>query len=266
MSTYNAKAISAIIVFAGLASCASHAQSSNSQSPPAQPPSENAAPTTEPTLTPLQTVQYINQKIVDLSRIPGGMDTGVATIWPGYFAIEPSKGTLWWLRGAQTSSSGWEIRYSSVQINQLDPNLLTVGVGEGNYEKISIRCKSNPDATSGGLCFHNWVASWDDQSFDLKDGHFSEIKVARPPDHEDREILDGYDVSVSPLKKQILLFDGKARQLIDVVPAHPSTELDIYLGAADSDTAQRVLGQDHAGRRNRSGPIRSLSQAPNSDL
>jgi len=26
-----------------------------------------------------------------------------------------------------------------------------------------------------------------------------------------------------------------------VVPAHPSTELDIYLGAADSDTAQRVL-------------------------
>ena len=241
MSSYNAKAICAVIAVAGLGSCALHGQSSHSQSPPAQPPSENAASTPEPNLTPLQTVQYVNQKIVDLSRIPSGMETGTATIWPGYFAIEPSKGTLWWLRGAQTSSSGWEIRYSSVQINQLDPNLLTVGVGEGNYEKISIRCKSSPDASSASPCWHNWVASWDDQSSELKDGHFGDLKVARAADHEDREILDGYDVSVSPLKKQILLFDGKQRQLIDVVPTHPSSELDIFLGAADSDTAQRMF-------------------------
>jgi len=240
MSRYNAKAIYAVIVVAGLGSCASHGQSSNPPSPPAQPPAENAAPAAEPNLTPLQTVQYVNQKIVELGRIPGGMDTGVATIWPGYFAIDSSKGTLWWLRGAR-SSSGWEIRYSSVQVNQLDPNLLTVGVGEGDYEKISIRCKSSPDASSSSLCWHNWVATWDDQSFELKDGQFGDVKVARATDHEDRQILDGYDVSVSPLKKQILLFDGKERQLIDVVPTHPSSDLDIYLGAADSDTAQRVL-------------------------
>ena len=114
-------------------------------------------------------------------------------------------------------------------------------MGEGNYEKISIRCKSSPDASSANPCWHNWVATWDDQSSDLKDAHFGDLNVARAADHEDREILDGYDVSVSPLKKQILLFDGKERQLIDVVPTHPSSDLEIYLGAADSDTAQRMF-------------------------
>lgn len=169
------------------------------------------------------------------------MDTGAATIWPGYFAIEPSKGTLWWVRGAQTSTSQWEIRYSSVQIDQLDPNFLTLGVGYGNYEKITIRCKLSSDASSVNPCWHNWTASWDDQASTLNVGHFGDLKVARVADHQDQQILDGSSVSVSPLRKQILLFDGKEKQLIDVEPTRPFPDLDIYLGAADSDTAQRIL-------------------------
>jgi hypothetical protein len=241
MSIYNAKAICAVMAIAGLASCATHGQSSNAQPPLAPPPSENAAPAAGPDLTPLQTVQYINQKIVDQGRIPGGMDTGAATMWPGYLAVETSKGTLWWVRGAQTSTSGWEIRYSSVQIDQLDPNLLALGTGHGDYEKITIKCKSSPDASGANPCWHDWVASWDDQSADLSAGHFGDLKVARAADHPDQQILDGSDVSVSPLRKQILLFDGKQKQLIDVEPTKPASELEIYLGAADSDTAQRVL-------------------------
>jgi hypothetical protein len=65
--------------------------------------------------------------------------------------------------------------------------------------------------------------------------------VARAVDHPDRQILDGYDPSVSPLKQQILLFDGKNKQMIDVLPTKPISELEIYLGAADSDTSQRIL-------------------------
>jgi hypothetical protein len=241
MSKYIAKAICAVIAIAGIASCTAHSQTSNAPPPPAQPPSDSAAPAAEPNLTPLQTVQYINQKIVDQTRIPSGMDTGVATMWPGYFAIEQSKGTLWWVRGAQTSTSGWEIRYSSVQVSQLDPGLLTLGMGHGGYEEITIKCKSSPDANSANPCWHDWVASWDDQSSTLSAGHFGDLTVARVADHEDQQILNAYDVSVSPLKKQILLFDGKQKQMIDVEPTKPYSELEIYLGAADSDTAQRVL-------------------------
>jgi hypothetical protein len=208
---------------------------------PAPPAADVATSATDPGLTPLETIEYINQKIVDESRIPSGMDTGAATIWPGYFAVEQSKGTLWWVRGAQTSTSGWEIRYSSVQVNQLDPNLLTLGMGHGDYEKITIKCKSSPDATDANPCWHNWVASWDDQSVDLNAGHFGDLKVARAADHQDQQILNGSDVSISPLRKQILLFDGKDKQLVDVDPTKPSSELEIYLGSADSDTAQREL-------------------------
>jgi hypothetical protein len=249
MSSYSAKAIGAVMAIALIASCTAHGQSGQSmqksapqpEPPPTTPPPDSAASAPEPDLTPLQAVQYINQKIVDDGRIPSGMDTGAATIWPGYLAIEQAKGTLWWVRGAQTSTSGWEIRYSSVQVDQLDPALLTLGVGHGDYEKITIKCKSSTDASSANLCWHNWVASWDDQSTALSTGHFGDLKVARAPDHDDQQILDGADVSVSPLKKQILLFDGKQKQLIDVEPTKPSSELEIYLGSADSDTAQRML-------------------------
>lgn len=229
------------MAIAAIASCTAHSQSGNSQPPPAQSSSGNGASAAEPNLTPLETVQYINQKIVDQTRIPNGMDTGSATMWPGFFAIEQSKGILWWVRGAQTSASGWEIRYSSVQVDQLDPNLLTLGLGHGGYEEITIKCKSGSDANSANPCWHDWVASWDDQSSVLSGGHFGDLTVARVADHQDQQALNGYDVSVSPLRKQILLFDGKQKQLIDVEPTKPYSELAIYLGAADSDTAERVL-------------------------
>jgi len=229
------------MAIAAIASCTAHSQSGNSQQPPAQTSSGNGASAAEPNLTPLETVQYINQKIVDQTRIPNGMDTGSATMWPGFFAIEQSKGILWWVRGAQTSASGWEIRYSSVQVDQLDPNLLTLGLGHGGYEEITIKCKSGSDANSANPCWHDWVASWDDQSSVLSGGHFGDLTVARVADHQDQQALNGYDVSVSPLRKQILLFDGKQKQLIDVEPTKPYSELAIYLGAADSDTAERVL-------------------------
>jgi hypothetical protein len=241
MSRNNAKMICAVLVLAGIACCWAYSQPSESNPQPAQPASDNAASAGEPSLTPVQTVQYINHKIVEQSRIPSGMDTGAATIWPGYFAIEPSKGTLWWVRGAQTSASQWEVRYSSVQIDQLDPNFLELGVGHGDYEKITIKCKSSPNASSANPCWHNWVASWDDQSFALSGGHFGDLKVARVADHENQQILDVSNASISPLGKQILLFDGKEKQLIDVEPARPFPDLEIYLGAADSDTAQRIL-------------------------
>ncbi|MGA7343413.1 MAG: hypothetical protein WBE72_02225 [Terracidiphilus sp.] len=247
MSNYYAKAMGAVIAIAAIASCAAHSQSGKSLPQPAQPPSNNAASSTEPnasstepSLTPLETVQYLNEKIADQSRIPGGMDTGSATIWPGYFAIEQSKGTLWWVRGAQTGTSEWEIRYSSVQVDHLDANLLGLGVGHDDYEKLTIKCKLNPDGSTNP-CWHNWVASWDDQSSALSAGHFGDLKVARVADHQDQEILNGYDVSVSPLRKQILLFDGKLKQLIDLEPTKPFSEVEIYLGAADSDTAERMF-------------------------
>jgi hypothetical protein len=257
MSIYNAKAFCAVIAMAAMAVCAARGQSGQaapqpgpqseppsapqSGPPPASPASDSAASAPEPNLTPLETIQYLNQKLIDESRIPSGMDTGAATIWPGYFAVEQSKGTLWWVRGAQTSTSGWEIRYSSVQVNQLDPGLLTLGMGHGDYEKITIKCKSTPDASSANPCWHNWVATWDDQSTALSTGQFGDLKVARVADHQDQQILDAADDSVSPLRKQILLFDGKQKELIDVEPTKPSSELEIYLGSADSDTAQRML-------------------------
>jgi hypothetical protein len=205
----------------------------------AKPGGDTAA--SGPDLTPLQTVDYLNEKIVDQVRMPRGMDTGETTVWPGYFAIEQSKGTLWWVRGAQTSESGWEIRYSSVQIDQLDPEFLTLGTGHGNFERLTIKCKASADASSDNLCWHNWVASWDDQSAALSAGAFGDLKVARVADRQDQQILNGSDVSVSPLSKQILLFDGKTKQTIDVEPTKPFSELEVYLGAADSDTAARVL-------------------------
>jgi len=249
MSRYSAAVIGAVIAIAGIASCTLHSQTSKTQPPPAQPPSAqppsditaSSASSSEPDLTPLQTVQYLNKKIVDQIRIPEGMDTGQTTIWPGFFAIEQTKGTIWWVRGAQTSSSGWEIRYSSAQVDQLDPNFLSLGIGHGSYETITIRCKASPEAADGNLCWHNWLASWDDQSPALTGGQFGNLKVARTVDHESQQILDSQDFAVSPLKKQILLFDGKEKQLIDVEPTKPFSELEIYLGAADSDTAQRMF-------------------------
>lgn len=241
MSRYNATAICAVMALAGIASCTLQSQTSKPQPQSAQAPSDNSASASEPELTPLQTVQYINQKIVDQIRLPKGMDTGVSTVWPGYFAIEQSKGTLWWVRGAQTSASGWEIRYSSVHVDQLDPNFLTLGMGHGDYEKITIKCKPNVDAENGNPCWHNWVASWDERSPALDGGHFGDLKVARMADRESQQVLDSHDVSASPLGKQVLLFDGKEKQLIDVEPTKPYSELEIYLGAADSDTAERVL-------------------------
>jgi len=239
MSRYNATAIFAVIAVAGVASCTLHSQTSQPQS--TQAPTDSAGSASGPNLTPLQTIQYLNQKIVDQIRLPGGMDTGATTVWPGYFAIEQSKGTLWWVRGAQTTASAWEIRYSSVQVDELDPNFITLGIGHGDYEKITIRCKPSVDADSGNPCWHSWVASWDEKSPALEGGNFGDLKVAREVDHESQQVLDGNDISVSPLRKQILLFDGKAKQLIDVEPTKPYSDLEIYLGAADSDTAQRVL-------------------------
>lgn len=245
MSRYNARAVCAVIaIAAGIASCTLRGQSSSSgQSGQSQPQaaSDSAASASEPSLTPLETVQYLNQKVNDEIRIPNGMDTGDTTVWPGFFAIEQAKGTLWWVRGAQTGESTWEIRYSSVQVDQLDPSFLTLEVGHGNYEKITINCKSSGDANSPNLCWHNWVANWDDQSAALNGGSFGTLKVARAADHQNQQILEDSDYSDSPLKKQILLFDGKEKQLIDVEPTKPYSELEIYLGAADSDTAQRVL-------------------------
>ncbi len=241
MSRFTAKAVCAVIAIAAIASRTSHSQASQSQPPPPPPASDNAASASEPDLTALQTVQYLNQKIVDQVRIPNGMDTGATTVWPGYFAIEQGKGTLWWIRGAQTGASTWEIRYSSVQVDQLDPNFLTLGIGHGDYEKITIKCKASPDASAADLCWHNWVANWDAQSPTLSAGEFGNLMVARAVDHEGQQILNGNDYSDSPLRKQVLLFDGKEKQLIDVEPAKPYSELEIYLGAADSDTAQRIL-------------------------
>jgi hypothetical protein len=244
MSSYKASVFSAVVVFAGVLSCTVYSQAS--QPPSSTPPSGASAPaagdakTSEPNLTSLQTVQYLNEKIVGQSRIPNGMDTGDATIWPGYFAIDQSKGTLWWIRGARTGVSTWEIRYSSAQVDQLDPGFLALGMGHGDFEKLAIKCKPNQDATILNPCWHNWVASWDDQSATLSGGQFGDLKVARVADHQDQQILEGQDFSVSPLEKQILLFDGKEKQLIDVDPTKPSAQLEIYLGAADSDTAERM--------------------------
>lgn len=240
MSRYNATAICAVIALAGIAPGTLHSQASKPQPPAAPASSDNPAASSGPDLTPLQTIQYLNQKIVDQIRLPRGMDTGTSTVWPGYFAIEQSKGTLWWVRGAQTSASAWEIRYSSVQVDQLDPSFLTLGVGHGDYEKITIKCKPS-EAENGNPCWHNWLAAWDERSPALEGGNFGDLKVARVVDHESQQVLDGRDFSVSPLRKQILLFDGKDKQLIEVEPTKPYSELEIYLGAADSDTAQRVL-------------------------
>jgi hypothetical protein len=247
MPKYTTAVVSALVALAGFASCTVHSQASPAKptaAPP--PPAESSAaagdvPANQPTLTPLQTVEYLNEKIVNQSRIPNGMDTGTATLWPGYFAIELSKGTVWWVRGAQTGTSTWEIRYSSAQVDQLDPTFLSLGIGHGDFEKISIKCKSSADAASLNPCWHSWVASWDAQSATLNGGQFGDVKVARAADHQDEQILDGHDFSVSPLRKQILLFDGKEKQTIDVQPTKPISELEIYLGAADSDTAERMF-------------------------
>lgn len=217
-------------------------QPSASQPSPAQPPAAaDTAGASDPTLTPLQTVQYLNEKIINQSRIPSGMDTGSATLWPGYFAIEQSKGTLWWIRGAQTGISTWEIRYSSAQVDQLDPSFLALGIGHGDFEKLTIMCKSSADSSSLNPCWHSWVASWDAQSPTLSGGEFGDVKVARAADHDSQQILDGHDFAVSPLRKEILLFDGKQKQTIDVQPTKPVSELEIYLGAADSDTAEHMF-------------------------
>jgi len=243
MSRFTASAVCALMGIAVAAACISHSQTGKTRKappPPAQPQSDNTPSNNEPNLTPLQTVQYLNKK-VDLIRIPDGMDTGDATIWPGYFAIEQTKGTIWWVRGARTSMSGWEIRYSSAEVDHFDLNFLTLGKGYGDYETITIKCKSSPDSVSGNPCWHNWVASWDDQSPALSGGHFASLHVAREVDKDSQEILDGRDYSISPLRKQILLFDDRDRHLIDVEPTKPFSELQIYLGSADSDTSQRMF-------------------------
>ena len=241
MSRYKkAIEICAVIAVAGAVSCPLHSQSGNTEPQPAQSQSENTASTHDPDLTPLQTVQYID-KAVDQIRIPEGIDTGAITTWPGYFAIEQGKGTLWWVRGMQTSESGWEIRFSSAQVDHLDLNALVLGVGLHNYQTVTIPCKPTLNGSGGDYCWQNWVASWDDQSPELKEDHFDSIKVARAVENESLQILDGQDISVSPLRKQILLFNGGERRLIDVEPAKPSSGLEIYLGAANSDTAQRIL-------------------------
>jgi hypothetical protein len=239
MSRYKAFEICAVVAIAAAVSCALHGQTGTAQPQPSQTQPENTASAHDPNLTSLQTVQYINN-VIDQIRLPEGIDTGSLTTWPGYFAIEQSKGTLWWVRGMQTSESGWEIRFSSAQVDQLDLNALALGVGLRNFQTVTIPCKPAPDTGGGNYCWQNWVASWDDQSAELKEGHFGSIKVARAVESENQPIIDGHDYSVSPLRKQILLFNGSERRLIDVEPAKPGTGLEIYLGAANSDTAQRI--------------------------
>ncbi len=240
MSRYKAIEICAAIAIFGFVTCAAHSQSGNTASQPAQSQSGDTASTHDPNLTSLQTVQYIN-KVVDQIRIPEGIDTGAITTWPGYFAIEQSKGTLWWVRGMQTSESGWEIRFSSAQVDHLDLNALVLGVGQRNYQTVTIPCKPTAGASGGDYCWQNWVASWDDQSSDMKDGHFGSIKAARVVGNESQEVLDGQDYAVSPLKKQILLLSGTQKMLIDVEPGKPYRQLQIFLGAADTDSAQRMF-------------------------
>ncbi len=240
MSRYKAIEICAAIAIFGFVTCAAHSQSGNTASQPAQSQSGDTASTHDPNLTSLQTVQYIN-KVVDQIRIPEGIDTGAITTWPGYFAIEQSKGTLWLVRGMQTSESGWEIRFSSAQVDHLDLNALVLGVGQRNYQTVTIPCKPTAGASGGDYCWQNWVASWDDQSPGLREGHFGSIKVAREAENESQQILDGHDFSISPLRKQILLFNGSERRLIDVEPVKPSPATEIYLGAASSDTGQRIV-------------------------
>jgi hypothetical protein len=238
MSRYKTVAICAAIAVAASVSCALRGQTGKTQAQ--QPQSEDAASAHDPNLTPLQTVQYIDRAIAQI-RIPEGIDTGSTTTWPGYFAIEESSGALWWVRGMRTGDSKWEIRFSSAQVDHLDVNSVVLGTGAGNYETLTIPCKPAADGSAIDNCWQNWVASWDDQSPDLKDGHFSSVKIAHAVGNESQPILDGQDFSVSPLKKQILLLNGKQRQLIDVDPAKPSWGLEVYLGAANSDTAQRIL-------------------------
>ncbi len=240
MSKYKAIEICAVIAVAGAVTCALHSQTGSTAPPPATPPSGSTASAHDPNLTSLQTVQYID-KAIDQLRIPEGIDTGAVTTWPGYFAIEQATGTLWWVRGLQTSESGWEIRFSSAQADHLDLDALKLGVGLSNYQTVTIPCKPTAGATGSSYCWQNWVASWDDQSPELKEGHFSSIKVAHAVDNESQQILDGRDFSVSPLRKQILLFNGGLKQLIDVEPVKPSSATEIYLGAANSDTAERLL-------------------------
>ncbi|MGB0064317.1 MAG: hypothetical protein WBP85_07710 [Terracidiphilus sp.] len=235
MSRFRAIAICAAIAMACAASCALHGQSGN-----AQAQSGSAASAHDPNLTPLQTVQYID-KAIDQIRIPEGVDTGTITNWPGYFAIEESKGILWWVRGTRTGQSQWEIRYSSAQVNRLDLNALALEVGLGNYETITIPCKPAADGSGVGSCWQNWAASWDDESPELKDGHFNSIKAARVVGNENQQVLDSQEDSVSPLQKQILLLNGSQKQLIDVEPAKPYRQLQVYLGAADTDSAQRMF-------------------------
>lgn len=234
MSKLKAIKICAVIVVAG---AAFFPLPSNVQAQ-----SQSAKPATEhdPNLTPLQTVQYLD-KAIDQIRIPDGVDTGTITNWPGYFAIEESKGILWWVRGTRTGQSEWEIRFSSAQVNRLDLNAVTLEAGLGNYETITIPCKPAPNGGGVGNCWLNWVASWDDQSSDMKDGHFGSIKAARVVGNESQEVLDGQDYAVSPLKKQILLLSGTQKMLIDVEPGKPYRQLQVFLGAADTESAQRMF-------------------------
>jgi hypothetical protein len=236
------KAIEVCAVFTIVASfcCAAHSQAAPAQAKPAPTQSESSASSHDPNLTPLQTVQYIDTAIADI-RIPEGIDTGSTTTWPGYFAIEQATGTLWWVRGMKTGESQWEIRFSSAQVSQLDLNGVVLGMGVGNYEAITIPCKPAPDGSTLDNCWQNWVASWDDQSPDLKEGHYNSIKTARVVGNENQMVLDGQDFATSPLKKQILLLNGNEKQPIDVEPAKPSWGLQVYLGSANSDSAQRIL-------------------------
>ncbi len=112
----------AVIVMAGALSCA---LPGNAQ---AQTSIGNTASAHDPNLTPLQTVQYLD-KAIDQIRIPEGVDTGTITNWPGYFAIEETKGIVWWVRGTRTGQSEWEIRFSSAQVDRLDLNALALGSG-----------------------------------------------------------------------------------------------------------------------------------------
>lgn len=237
MSKYKAIAICAVIAIAG---SALQSQTGKARHNQPQPQSEDAASTSDPNLTPLQTVQYID-KALDQMRIPEGIDSGTITTWPGYFAIEQSTATLWWVRGMRTGMSEWEIRFSSAQVDELDLNSLVLGVGAGNYETLTMPCKPAPNGSAIENCWQNWVASWDDQASGPGQGKFGSIKVARVVGNESQQVLDGQDDAVSPLKKQILLVSGTDKKLIDVVPAKPSWGMEVYLGAANSDAAQRML-------------------------
>jgi hypothetical protein len=241
MPRYKTLGTCAVIFVAGAITCSLRSQTAGTQPPPpAQAQSDNGASTHDPNLTPLETVQYINNALSQV-RLPEGIETGSTTNWPGYFAIEQSKGILWWVRGIRTGESEWEIRFSSARVDQLDLNALALGLGDGNYEVINIPCKPTSDRSALDNCWQNWVGSWDDQSSSLKQGHFGSIKFARAADNESQQILDASDFSVSPLKKQILLLNGNQRQLIDVGPAKPTWGLEAYLGAANSDMAQRIF-------------------------